>query len=262
LRRLEGGTGSPQRATSLHPAKQDQKGAPASPEGNRQPLPQLPEIDRGAYVCVQSAEVLRQWIERAFAARLVAIDTETSSLDPIQAGLIGVSLALGPNDACYIPLCHGGTDLLSDKPQQIGRGEALRLLKPLLESDAVLKVGQNIKFDLNVLTRAYADNEGIDIRPIDDTMIMSFALDAGRSEQGVGGGHGMDELSERHLGHIPLAFKDICGTGRKAISFAEVPLDKATEYAAEDADITWRLHCMLKPRLSCESGTRIYERVD
>jgi len=262
LRRLENGNGSPRKATDLHPAKQDQKGAPASPEGNRQPLPELPELDRDAYVCVQTVEALEGWIERAFAARLVAIDTETTSLDPIQADLVGISLALGPNDACYIPLGHGGTDLLSDKPQQIERGEALQRLKPLLESDAVLKVGQNVKFDLNVLTRAYASAGGIEISPIDDTMIISFALDAGRSEQGVGGGHGMDELSERHLGHIPLTFKDICGTGRKAISFAEVPLDKATHYSAEDADITWRLHCMLKPRLAAEGGTRIYERVD
>ncbi len=168
----------------------------------------------------------------------------------MKAELVGISLALGPNDACYIPLGHGGTDMFAEKPVQVDRAEALRRLKPLLESDAVLKVGQNIKYDLNVLARAGASIGGLDLSPIDDTMVMSFALDAGRSDQGIGGGHGMDELSERHLGHTTLAFKDVCGTGKKAISFAEVPLDRATEYAAEDADVTWRLYKLLKPRLA------------
>jgi DNA polymerase-1 len=262
LRRLEGGSGSPARTTDLNPAKQDNQGAPASSEGNSQPLPELPEIDRSAYQCVQTIEALDNWIERAFAARIVAIDTETDSLDAIKAELVGISLALGPNDACYIPLGHGGTDLLSEKLEQVDREEALRRLKPLLESDAVLKVGQNIKYDLNVLARAGASIGGLELSPITDTMVISFALDAGRSDQGVGGGHGMDELSERHLGHITLAFKDVCGTGKKAISFAEVPLGRATEYAAEDADVTWRLYKLLKPRLATEGGTRIYERVD
>ncbi len=261
LKRLDAGNGSPARATDLNPAKADNKGAPASPEGNRQPPPELPAIDRSAYECVQTIEALERWIERAFAARLVAVDTETSSLDAIQAELVGISLALGANDACYIPLGHGGTDLLSEKPEQIAPEDALSRLKPLLESDAVLKVGQNIKYDLNVLARAGECVGGIATSPIDDTMIMSFALDAGRSETGMGG-HGMDELSQRHLGHTPLAFKDVCGTGKKAISFAEVPLERATEYAAEDADVTWRLYKLLKPRLAEEGGTRIYERVD
>ena len=121
----------------------------------------------------------------------------------------------------------------------------------------MLKIGQNIKYDINVLARY-----GIAVAPVDDTMIISFALDSGRAEHGIGGGHGMDELSGRHLGHTPLSFKEICGTGKKQISFGEAPLDRATEYAAEDADVTWRLHRYLKPRLSEEGGTRIYERVD
>ena len=187
--------------------------------------------------------------------------SETTSLDAIRAELVGISLALGPNDACYIPLAHGGTDLLSEKPEQIDRDEALRRLKPLLESDAVLKVGQNIKYDINLLTRAGESVGGLHVAPIDDTMIVSFALDAGRRDSGVGG-HGMDELAERHLGHVTMTFKDVCGSGKKAISFAEVPLDRATEYAAEDADVTWRLHKLLKPRLVEEGGTRIYQRVD
>ncbi|ROT96582.1 DNA polymerase I [Altererythrobacter sp. FM1] len=259
LRRLDTGAGSPSRKTDLNPAKQENAGTtPAEAgTGNRQPLPDMPPVDRTAYTCVQTADVLQQWIDRAFAARLVAVDTETSALDAISADLVGVSLALGPNDACYIPLAHGGSDMFAERPEQIALDTAIAMLKPLLESDAVVKVGQNIKYDLNVLAR-----HGIAVSPIEDTMILSFALDAGRGTDGIGGGHGMDELSVRHLGHAPLAFKDVCGTGKKAIPFGEVPLDRATEYAAEDADVTWRLYKHLKPRLAIEGGTRVYERVD
>jgi DNA polymerase-1 len=226
----------------------------------------MPRIDHAAYQTVQTAEALAEWVERARAAQVVAVDTETTSLDAIRAGLVGVSLALGPNDACYIPLAHhniggGSDDMFAQKPEQVPLAKAVALLKPLLEDEAVLKVFQNGKYDLNVLAR-----HGIAVSPIDDTMVMSFTLDAGRGEDGMGasgiGGHGMDELSQRHLGHTPIAFKDVCGTGKKAISFAEVPLDRATAYAAEDADVTLRLHRYLKPRLAEEGGTRIYERVD
>ncbi|HSG34491.1 MAG TPA: DNA polymerase I [Sphingomonadaceae bacterium] len=261
LKRLGDGRGSPDRKTDLDPARQDNAGAPASLEGNRQDLPDWPAIDRSRYSCVQSLDALDEWIARAKHARLVALDTETTSLDAIQAELVGISLALGPNDACYIPLGHGGSDMFAERPAQIDKAEALLRLKPLLESDAVLKVGQNIKYDLNVLARAGEAIGGLKIAPIDDTMVISFDLDAGAGENGPGG-HGMDELSQRHLGHTPLAFKDVCGTGKKAIGFAEVPLGRATEYAAEDADITWRLYKTLKPRLAREGGTRIYERVD
>ncbi len=257
-RRLGAGSGSPERATQLNPAKPVTPGAPAAPlAGNRQSLPEMPALDLGAYECVQTREALERWIARAFAARVVAVDTETSALDAMRADLVGVSLALGPNDACYIPLGHGGTDMFAEKPQQVDRAEALMLLKPLLESDAVLKIGQNVKYDINILAR-----HDIHVSPIDDTMIASFALDAGRSEDGIGGGHGMDELATRHLGHTTMTFKEVCGTGKKAIPFGEVPLDRATRYAAEDADVTWRLHRLLKPRLSEEGGTRVYERVD
>jgi DNA polymerase-1 len=257
LKRLNAGAGSPSRPTDLNPAKQETAGAAVSTGGNRQPQPEMPPIDRSTYECVQSMERLDHWIGRAQAARLVAVDTETSSLDAIRADLVGVSLALGPNEACYIPLGHGGSDMFAETPQQVDKAAALAALKPLLESDAVLKVFHNGKYDLNVLAR-----NGIMVAPIDDTMVISFDLDAGRSMDGIGGGHGMDELAERHLGHSCIAFKDVCGTGKKAIPFSEVPLDKATEYAAEDADVTWRLHSLLKPRLSEEGGTRIYERVD
>ena len=234
-------------------------GAPAAAHdatANRQPLPDWPAIDLGAYACVQSMGELEQWIARAFDARLVAVDTETSALDSMRADLVGISLALGPNDACYIPLGHGGTDMFAERPVQIDKTAALTALKPLLESDAVLKVGQNIKYDLTVLAR-----HDVTVSPIDDTMVMSFCLDAGRSETGLAG-HGMDELAQRHLGHDTMKFKDVCGTGKKAISFAEVPLADATRYAAEDADVTWRLHRLLEQRLPDEGGTRVYQRVD
>ncbi|NCP19280.1 MAG: DNA polymerase I [Erythrobacter sp.] len=262
LRRLEGGTSAPGPSTQLHPAKPQNQGEAHAPQGNRQPLPEMPAIDRAAYECVQSQDRLDAWIAKATAARLVAVDTETSALDAMQADLVGISLATGAGEACYIPLAHyssdgGGEDMFAQKPDQIPLDTALAKLKPLLESEAVLKIGQNIKYDLNVLAR-----HGIDVAPIDDTMIVSFALDAGRSQDGIGGGHGMDELAQRHLGHTCLSFKDICGTGKKAIPFGQVPLDRATEYAAEDAEVTWRLHRHLKPRLALEGGTRIYERVD
>ncbi len=257
LKRLGDGRGSPERRVDLNPAKAVTAGVAPTATGNRQPLADLPAIDRTRYVCVQDEATLAAWIERAMAARQVAFDTETSALDSIAADLVGVSLALGPGQACYIPLGHGGTDMFAEKPRQIDRTRALAMLKPLLESDAVLKVGQNAKYDLNVFAR-----HGIAVAPIDDTMVMSFDLDAGRSIDGIGGGHGMDELSARHLGHTTLTFKDICGSGKKAIPFGEVPLDRATEYAAEDAEVTWRLHRLLKPRLADEGATRIYERVD
>ncbi len=257
LKRLGAGSGSPERATNLNPAKAETAGDAGTLEGSSQALPEMPAVDRSTYETVQTMERLEDWVARAFAARKVAVDTETSSLDAMQAELVGVSLALGPNDACYIPLAHGGVDLLSEKPEQVNRDAAIAALKPLLEDDAVLKIFQNGKYDLNVLAQ-----HSLSVSPIEDTMVMSFALDAGRGEQGLGGGHGMDDLSVRHLGHTPLSFKEVCGTGKKQIPFGEVPLDRATEYAAEDADVTWRLYQHLKPRLSSEGGSQIYERVD
>ncbi|MEY2943848.1 MAG: hypothetical protein RLY97_1862, partial [Pseudomonadota bacterium] len=264
LKRLDSGRGSPERRTDLNPAKAVTLSTTAAPQSDssipgasRQTLAPLPAIDRAAFHCVQTLDALDSWIARGFAARTIAFDTETSALDAMQADLVGISLCVGPNQACYIPLGHGGSDMFAEKPDQIPLADALARLKPLLESDAVLKIGQNAKYDLNVLAR-----HAIHVHPIDDTMVMSFDLDAGRSEEGVGGGHGMDELARRHLGHACIAFKEICGTGKSAISFAEVPLERATAYAAEDAEVTWRLHRLLKPRLSEEGATRIYERVD
>jgi DNA polymerase-1 len=259
LRRLDSGAGSPSRSTDLNPPTPStaSAAAPAEGEGNRQPVPDFPAVDHAAYETVQTLARLEAWVARARAAQAVAVDTETTSLDAIRADLVGVSLALGPNDACYIPLGHRGTDMFAQRPEQEPLADAIALLKPLLEDVAVLKIFQNGKYDLNVLARL-----GIMVAPIDDTMVISFDLDAGRGEEGMGGGHGMDELAQRHLGHTPIPFKDLCGTGKKAISFAEVPLDRATAYAAEDADVTWRLHAYLKPRLAAEGGARVYERVD
>ena len=272
LKRLDAGRGSPERATQLHHApagaapagtspSAQARPALSAPAGTRQPPAPMPPVDRAAYTCVQSLDALDAWIARGFAAHTIAFDTETSALDAISGDLVGISLAVGPNEACYIPLGHGGTDMFAERPVQIPRADALARLKPLLESEAVLKVGQNAKYDLNVLAQ-----HGIAVSPIDDTMVMSFDLDAGRGTEGGEGigyaGHGMDELARRHLGHECIAFKEVCGTGKKSISFAEVPLDRATAYAAEDADVTWRLHALFKPRLSEEGATRVYERVD
>ncbi|MBV7258340.1 DNA polymerase I [Erythrobacter crassostreae] len=256
LRRLGTGGGSPERANNLHPAKAEMEGDTGDDEGNRQAPPEMPAVDRSSYETVQTMDRLQAWAERAIAARIVAVDTETSSLNAMQAELVGISLALGPNDACYIPLAHGGTDLLSETPEQIARDTAIEALKPMLADPSVTKVFQNGKYDLNVLARY-----DVSVSPIEDTMIVSFDLDAGRGE-GMGGGHGMDELSQRHLDHTPLSFKEVCGTGKKQIPFGEVPLDRATEYAAEDADVTWRLYQHLKPRLAIEGGSKVYERVD
>jgi DNA polymerase-1 len=257
LKRLGDGYGSPDRATQLHPPKPVTAAAGPAEGAARQPALDMPAIDTAAYECVTTPEALDAWIARCFAARKVAFDTETSGLDPMQAEICGVSLAVGPGQACYIPFGHGGSDMFAEKPAQVDRDDALARLKPLLESDAVLKIGQNAKYDINVLAR-----HGIAVAPVDDSMIISFCLDAGRSLDGIGGGHGMDELSQKLLGHTPIPFKDVCGTGKKAITFREVQLDKATCYAAEDADVTWRLHAVLSPRLSHEGGTRIYQRVD
>jgi DNA polymerase-1 len=222
------------------------------------PAPEAQPFDMSAYVCVRDLKTLEDWVARATAQGYVAVDTETDSLDSVAAGLVGVSLALSPGEACYIPLAHvdpdakGDGDMFgADPPRQIKMAEALKVLKPMLEDPAVLKIGQNIKYDLSVLAQ-----HKINIAPIDDTMLISFALNAGIH------GHGMDELSERYLGHKPISFKEVAGTGKTQKSFAQVALDKATEYAAEDADVTLRLWKALKPRLRTEQVTTVYETLD
>jgi len=220
----------------------------------------LPAIDRSLYETVSDEAALDRWIEEARAEGVVAVDTETDALDAISAKLVGVSLSTGPGRACYIPLGHGGTDMFAERPEQIDTKSALAKLKPLLEDEGVLKIGHNIKYDLIVLDRAARETGlgGIKVTPFDDTIVMSFDLEAG---MGLGG-HGMDEAAKAHLGHECISFKDVAGTGKKQISFAEVPLDKATEYAAEDAEVTYRLWQIFKPRLHQSGVTRVYELVD
>jgi len=224
----------------------------AAPAGPSTPtLPAMPAIDRSVYECVTTLDALDRWIAEARAAHVVGVDTETASLDSVTGRLVGVSMATAPGRACYIPLGHGGTDMFAEKPDQIPMDDALARLSALFADDAVLKVGHNLKYDIGVLAQ-----HGVTITPYDDTLVMSFALDAGKHQ------HGLDELAKLHLDHSCLTFKEMCGTGKSQISFAEVQLDRATEYAAEDADVALRLWKLLKLRLPIEGGTRVYEMVD
>jgi DNA polymerase I len=207
------------------------------------------------YETVTTLEALDRWIADATAMGHVAVDTETDALDSMQAGLVGVSMSTAPGKACYIPLAHsgegGGLFGGGKVPGQVKLEHAIARLKPLLENPGVLKIGQNLKYDLQVLRRY-----GTDITPIDDTMLLSYAIESGEN------GHGMDEMSEKHLGHKPIPFKEVAGSGKSAISFAQVPLDRATAYAAEDADVTLRLWKLLKPRLLKKKKVTVYETLE
>jgi len=210
------------------------------------------EVDRSKYETVTDEAALDRWIAEATAQGYVAVDTETDCIDCIIARLAGISLATAPNRACYIPVGHSGADLYSDAPNQLPMQLVLDRLKPLLEDPAVLKIGHNFKYDWIMFDKA-----GIAVAPIDDTMVMSFDLDAGRSF-----GHGLDELAKLHFEHETIPYKQLCGSGSKQITFDKVPLPQATEYAGEDADIALRLWLRLKPRLASENVTRVYDRVD
>ena len=234
--------------TSTTPANMN---ASAAPGGSPLPADDTP-FDVDGYECVTTLDRLDQWIETATLAGLVAFDTETDGLDATQARLIGFSLAVAPGLACYVPLAHGGTDLLSEKPEQITMQAALDRLGLLLADPSVLKVAHNAKYDMTILAR-----HGLTVAPFDDTMVMSFALDAGKQFN-----HSMDELSQLHLGHKCIAFSDVCGKGKSQLTFGQVPLRDATRYAAEDADVTLRLWHRFKPRLSRDGVTTVYERVD
>ncbi|MFP6728132.1 MAG: DNA polymerase [Alphaproteobacteria bacterium] len=211
------------------------------------------------YQCIQSLKELQPWIDLARSVGVVAVDTETTSLDAMAADLVGVSLSVRQGQACYIPLGHTGPlpagelDLEgeTDVPDQIPLDQALDLLRPLFEDPSVLKVGQNLKYDMSVLRRY-----GIDLMPIDDTMLLSYVTEGGMH------GHGMDELSKLHLDIEPIPFKEVAGSGKSRITFDRVPLDKATEYAAEDADVTLRLYNYLKPRLLAERKHAVYETLE
>lgn len=218
------------------------------------------KIDTGNYTCIRDLATLKQWLDEAVETGLVGFDTETNSLDPMQAELVGFSLALSsrngqPIKAAYIPLQHksGMGDLLGGGlvEGQIATRDALAALKPVLEDASVLKIAQNMKYDWLVMRR-----HGIDAVSFDDTMLISYVLDAGT------GTHGMDALSERWLGHTPIPFKEVAGSGKGAVTFDMVDLDRATAYAAEDADVTLRLWQVLKPRLAAEGLMSVYERLE
>ena len=213
-----------------------------------------------SYTLVQTVSALKEWIARANAAGAVAVDTETTSLDAMRAELVGVSLALTPGEACYIPLAHKeaqrGLDLDATAAprsdiKQIPLAQALALLKPLLEDPAVLKIGHNLKYDMLILAR-----HGIQVSPLDDTMLLSYVL------EGAAHGHGMDELAMLYLGLDTVKFGDVAGTGKSQITFDYVPLDRARDYAAEDADVTLRFHRLLKPRLVTEHLSAVYETME
>src|SRR4029079_8101838 len=210
------------------------------------------EIDRSKYETVTDEAALDRWIAEAMAQGYVAVDTETDCSDCTIAKLAGISLATAPNRACYIPVGHSGADLYSDAPNQLPMALVPEKLKPLLEDPAVLKIGHNFKYDWVMFDKA-----GINVAPVDDTMVMSFDLDAGKSF-----GHSLNDLAKAHFDHECITYKSLCGTGKSQITFDKVPLGPATEYAAEDADITHRLWLRLQPRLAAENVARVYERVD
>jgi DNA polymerase-1 len=211
-----------------------------------------PKIDRSLYETVTDEAALDRWIAEARAAGLVAFDTETDGRDCVTARLVGISLATACNKACYIPLEHGGDDMFAERPDQLASELVLAKLKPLFEDPAVLKVGHNLKFDWVILNR-----RGISVAPYDDTLVMSFNLDAGGLAS-----HSLDDLAKKHLDHVCIAFKELCGTGQKQITFDKVQLDKATEYAAEDADVALRLWMRFRVRMPFERVSSVYQLVD
>ena len=208
--------------------------------------PGAPGESFGPYACVTALDDLQSWVAEGVAAGVIAIDTETDGLDALRANLIGFSLATAPGRACYVPLRH------TAEGPQIGVADALATLAPMLVDPAVLKVFQNEKFDQLILTGAGAPHA----TPTDDVMLISCALDAGRH------GHGLDELCALHLGHTPISYNQVTGTGRARLPFAQVPLDRATAYAAEDADMARRLWQVLRPRLREAKALSIYEQME
>ncbi len=242
-------------------------------------------FDHSKYRTVTTLEALDAVIAEAREAGVVAVDTETTSLDARVAELVGVALATAPGEAVYIPVGHlappppaqppapkkskkaaaeaAGSGLFAAEapapaaeapaPAQLELRDVIDRLRPLLQAPDVLKVAQNMKYDWLVFA-----SHGITVAPFDDTMLMSYVLDAAATVDT----HGMDQLAKRHLGHEPIPFKELAGSGRSFVGFARVPLDRATAYAAEDADVTLRLWRVLKPRLPAESMTAVYETLE
>ena len=209
-----------------------------------------------SYECVRDAAALQVWIDEIYERGWVAVDTETTGLDELIVDLVGICLCVQPGRACYIPLAHkdGDGDLFGGAAlaeQQMDAEEAIEMLKPLLEDDAIVKIGQNMKYDLKILRR-----QGVEVAPIEDTMLLSYALHGGLHN------HGMDALSERYLDHKPISIKTLLGAGKSAITFDQVAIDEAVKYAAEDADITLRLWQLFKPQLHSSRVTKVYETLE
>lgn len=229
----------------------------AAPKADSSAIIEAVPFQPDSYECVTTMESLQGWIDRISHVGHVAVDTETTGLDEMTVDLVGISLCVDAGKACYIPLSHkkgsaddlfGSEDLVAG---QLPLNAVLDALKPVLENPAILKIGQNMKYDAKIFCRY-----GVNVAPIDDTMLMSYALHAGLH------GHGMDALSERYLNHTPIPIKSLLGSGKSAITFDRVPLDEAVKYAAEDADITLRLWELLKPQLHAARVTRVYERLE
>ncbi len=255
--------GDPDAIPDKKPQDKPEAEAPAEQTPTSRKKPSRPSEIADGYELVQTEDRLRVWIGEAARQGSVAVDTETTSLNSMQADLVGISLSLGPNKACYIPVAHvageeqaaldldGGESQSTENVPQISRDRAVELLKPLLEDPAVLKVGHNIKYDNEIFARY-----GVRVGPFDDTMILSYVLEGGLH------GHGMDELAELHFSHQTIKFKDVAGSGKSQVTFDRVPLDKALDYAAEDADITGRLHGLLRPRLVSDRMVSVYETLE
>lgn len=227
-----------------------------APQAETVEAPDDPAIDHSGYDVIRDAAALQDWLDRIARAGVVAVDTETTSLNEMRAELVGVSLAIAPNEACYVPLTHrtGGGDLFDTDALAEGQmplDEALRMLKPMLEDASILKVGQNMKYDYKIFARL-----GIAVAPIDDTMLLSYAQHGGLH------GHGMDALADRYLNHRCIPIKELIGTGKSQVTFDRVEIARAAPYAAEDADVTLRLHRLFKPRLQSSKVTQVYETLE
>ncbi|MEO0402232.1 MAG: DNA polymerase I [Pseudomonadota bacterium] len=227
---------------------------PSAPEAAD--APDAPSFEDATYEHVRDAAGLQTWIDLIYERGYVAVDTETTGLNEMTAGLVGISLAVNPGHACYIPLTHkqGGDDLFGSDALADGQMPlevALNMLTPVLEDDSILKIGQNMKYDAKIFAQI-----GITVAPIDDTMLMSYAMHGGLHN------HGMDTLSDRYLGHTPIPIKPLLGSGKSAKTFDQVPLEDAVTYAAEDADITLRLWQQFKPQLHRAQVTKVYETLE
>ena len=219
------------------------------------PTQQVP-FDSSKYECVRDASELNRWVHKIYECGYVAVDTETTGLNEMIVDLVGICLSVKAGEACYIPLAHkggdddlfGGSSLIEG---QMNLNEALEILRPVLQDTSIIKIGQNMKYDAKIFARYE-----VAIAPVDDTMLLSYALNGGKHN------HGMDYLSERYLEHKPISIKTLLGAGKSAITFDKVGIDEAVKYAAEDADITLRLWQFFKPQLHSVGVTKVYETLE